>query len=84
MENISNLFKIFQTISHKYYKCKFQSDFLTVRASQRDTVLSAEHVIRVLENGRNSMLLTESVWPRRVYRQRRLQIHTHKLLTLVD
>ena len=36
---------------------------LTVLASQREMVLSAEQVQRVLENGRNLTAFTESAWP---------------------
>lgn len=36
---------------------------LSVLASQRDKALSAELVRTVMENGRNSMWLTESSWP---------------------
>lgn len=45
----------------------------TFLTSQRDKVLSAELVTTVLEKGRNSMLLTESLWPRRVYLHLSLQ-----------
>ena len=51
---------------------------LTVLASHSDRVLSAEQVSSVLENGRNSMELTESAWPRRVYRQRKLKEETNE------
>lgn len=44
------------------------SGALTVRTSQRHTVLSAEQVTRVLEKGRKRALLTEFVWPRSVDR----------------
>ena len=43
---------------------------LTVRTSQRDTVLSAEQVARVSEKGRKRAWLTELVWPRSVARFR--------------
>ena len=36
---------------------------LTVLASQREMVLSAEQVQRVFENGRNLTAFTESAWP---------------------
>lgn len=45
----------------------------TVLTSQRDKVLSAELVTAVLEKGRNSMLFTEPLWPRRVYLHLSLQ-----------
>ena len=53
----------------------------TILASHSDSVLSAEQVRRVLENGRNSILLTESVCPRRVYRHRKL-FKSHTLAAL--
>lgn len=43
-----------------------------VLASQRDTVLSADDVHKVFEYERKLILLTESPWPRRVVRHRRL------------
>ena len=46
---------------------------LTVLASQRESVLSAEQVSSVFEYGKNTMLLTESAWPRNVCRHRSLQ-----------
>lgn len=46
---------------------------LTVLTSQRDKVLSAELVRAMLEKGRNSMLLTDPSWPRRVYLHLSLQ-----------
>ena len=58
---------IFQQMSP--IRFNIQSDlFLTVLASHREMVLSAEQVSNVFENGRNWILLTESAWPRRVYR----------------
>lgn len=42
-------------------------NFLTVLASHIDRDLSAEAVRRVLEQGKNSMLLTESVCPYKVH-----------------
>lgn len=50
-----------------------RQSLLTVLTSQRDKVLSAEQVSTVLEKGRNSMLLTDSLWPRRVYLHLSLQ-----------
>ena len=38
----------------------------TVLTSQSEILLSTEHVTNVLEKGRNSTLLTESLCPRRV------------------
>lgn len=52
---------------------KTRQSLLTVLISQRDKVLSAELVRAVLEKGRNSMLFTESSWPRRVYLHLSLQ-----------
>ena len=49
-----------------------RNNLLTVRASHRESVLSAEHVNSVFEYGRNTILFTESAWPRRVCRQRSL------------
>ena len=46
---------------------------LTVLASQRESVLSAEQVSSVFEYGKNTMLFTESAWPRNVCRHRSLQ-----------
>lgn len=39
---------------------------LTVLISHKDILLSAEQVVRVLENGRNAASLTESACPLRV------------------
>ena len=50
-------------------------DMLTVRPSQSDMVLSDEAVKTVLEKFKNSTELTESAWPRSVYRQRKLKLN---------
>ena len=50
-------------------------DMLTVRPSQSDMVLSDEAVKTVLEKFKNSTELTESAWPRSVYRQRKLKFN---------
>lgn len=56
---------------------------LTVLASHSDTVLSAELETKVLENGRNATLLTESVCPLSVVRQRRLSKNMNKTKNVI-
>ena len=74
-------------LKNQYFSCLSQISLvgqqwnnpctLTVLASHRESVLSAEHVSSVFEYGRNTMLFTESAWPRSVFRQRSLQVN-HK------
>lgn len=56
----------------KYVNMELILSKLTVLASHRDIVLSAEQVTSVLEKGRNCILLTESACPLSVYLHLRL------------
>ena len=62
----------FSRINSEHDINAWRNNLLTVRASHRESVLSAEHVNSVFEYGRNTILFTESAWPRRVCRQRSL------------
>ena len=51
------------TQTHTVHTRHVHTHSLTILASQREMVLSAEQVQRVLENGKNLTAFTESAWP---------------------